>query len=93
MQPAPEKRPEVVYRRTPEGGAGNVRAQSFESWRRGIAPAIIPLIVGFALLLGIFAGVGYLSVREMDSVTFQARDVGRQRSARLNLSSARLHLH
>lgn len=87
MQPAPEKRPEVVYRRTPDGGAGAVRAQSFESWRRGIAPAIIPLIVGFALLLGIFAGVGYLSVREMDSVSFQARDVGRQRSARLNLLS------
>ena len=62
-----------------------MRAKSLESWRRGIAPAIIPLIVGFALLLGIFAGVGYLSVREMDTVSFQARDVGRQRSARLNL--------
>jgi signal transduction histidine kinase len=85
MQPAPEKRPEVVYRRTAQGGPGNVRANSFESWRRGIAPAIIPLIVGFVLLLGIFAGVGYLSVREMDTVSFQARDVGRQRSARLNL--------
>lgn len=85
MQPAPEKRSEVVYRRTPQGGLGTARAQSFESWRRGIAPAIIPLIVGFALLLGIFAGVGYLSVREMDKVSFQARDVGRQRSARLNL--------
>lgn len=85
MQPAPEKRSEVVYRRTPQGGLGTARAQSFESWRRGIAPAIIPLIVGFVLLLGIFAGVGYLSVREMDKVSFQARDVGRQRSARLNL--------
>ncbi len=84
MDPTPRKHPEVVYRRTPEGGVASNSAR-FESWRRGIAPAVVPLIVGFLLLLGLISVVGFLSFRQMDSVSFMARDVRTQRQARFNL--------
>src|SRR5215208_699833 len=86
MQPAPQRhQPEVVYRRTPEPGARTKQSRSFESWRRAIAPAITPLVIGFVLLLALISGVGILSVRLMDNVSFEARDVGTQRAGRLNL--------
>ena len=85
MDPTPQKHPEVVYRRTPEGGVAPSAARSFESWKRGIAPAITPLIIGFVLLLGLISVVGFLSVKQMDSVSFEARDVRTQRVGRLNL--------
>jgi signal transduction histidine kinase len=85
MDPTRQKHPEVVYRRTPEGGVGSNSAGSFESWRRGIAPAVVPLVIGFLLLLALISVVGYLSVRQMDSVSFMARDVRTQRQGRFNL--------
>lgn len=81
MDPEPQKQPEVVYRRTRTPG----QSGSAESRGRGIAPAITPLIIGFVLLLGLISAVGYLSVRLMGDVGYRARDVGTQRSARLNL--------
>jgi signal transduction histidine kinase len=50
-----------------------------------VAPAITFLIIGFVLLLGLILTVGVVSVRLMDNVGFQARDVGLQRSARISL--------
>ena len=85
MDPTPQKHPEVVYRRTVEGGAGGSSARSFESWRRGIAPAVVPLVIGFLLLLGLITFVGFSSVRRVGAVAFEARDVGTQRLGRLNL--------
>jgi signal transduction histidine kinase len=85
MQSAPEKRPEVVYRRTPHGGPPTVRPSPFESWRRGLAPAVTPLIIGFLLLLGLIFAVGLWSVRFTAAVSDEAYDVGRQRSGRLSL--------
>lgn len=85
MEPTPQKHPEVVYRRTPEGGFGANPSRSFESWLRGIAPAITPLIVGFVLLLGLISIVGFFSVRLMNEVGFGARDIGTQRLGRLTL--------
>jgi signal transduction histidine kinase len=82
MQPA-DKHPEVVYRKTPNPEARRVR--SALSSLRGYAPALIPLIIGFLLLLGLIYGLGYLSLRKMSDVTFRARDVSNQRIARLNL--------
>src|ERR1051325_378187 len=84
MQPAPQK-PEVVYRRMPEGGPAAVRPSPFESWRRGLAPAVTPLIIGFLLLLGLIFAVGLWSVRLTAAVSNEAFDVGRQRSGRLSL--------
>src|SRR5262249_50617729 len=80
MQSAPQK-PEVVYRRTP----ANSPTASLESTRRGIAPAIIFLITGFLLLLGLISAVGYKSVQLMSSISFRSREITVQRSARLNL--------
>src|SRR5215211_333627 len=85
MKPAPEKHPEVVYKRLPEGGLSATRPSPLESWWRGLAPAVTPLIIGFLLLLGLISAVGLLSVRLMDSVSNEAMDVGRQRSGRLTL--------
>jgi signal transduction histidine kinase len=81
MQPA-DKHPEVVYRKTPNREA--MRVRSALSSLRGYAPALIPLIVGFLLLLGLISGLGYLSVRRVEDVGVHARDLGLQRSGRLS---------
>ena len=84
MKPAPEKHPEVVYRRMPAPGSREANAESAPE-RRGLALTLIPLIVGFVLLLGLISAVAFVSVRLMDDVGLQARDVGVQRTGRLNL--------
>lgn len=82
MQPA-DKHPEVVYRKTraPE----QTRVRSALSSFRGYAPTLVPLIVGFLLLLGLISGLGFLTVQRIDSVSFYARDQAFQRTARLSL--------
>jgi signal transduction histidine kinase len=78
MQPAPEKS-EVVYRRMPDpGAAGRER-------RRGFAPAITPLIIGFLLLLGLILALGLRSANKMDVVGLNTRTRALQYSARLGL--------
>lgn len=64
MQPAPDKHPEVVYRRTPDPGSAAGRT----GWLRGYAPAIAPLVVGFLLLLGLIVALGLKSAKKMDEV-------------------------
>jgi signal transduction histidine kinase len=81
MQPAPHK-PEVVYRRTP---VSQTPADPLDSGRRSVAPALAFLIIGFVLLLGLILTVGVVSVRLMGDLAFHTRDVGDQRSARINL--------
>ena len=85
MDPTPQKHPEVVYRRTPEGGVGANSTRSFESWRREIAPAVVPLVIGFVLLLGLITVVGLSSVSRTSDVGTEATEFGRQRLGRLNL--------
>lgn len=80
MNPA-DKQSEVVYRKTSSPNA----AKPALSALRGVAPALAPLLVGFLLLLGVILGLGYLTVLKLDSVSFQARDLAFQNSARLNL--------
>jgi signal transduction histidine kinase len=88
MQPG-DKHPEVVYRRTPAGDERRVK--SALSRLRGFAPALGPLIIGFLLLLGLIYGLGYLSVQQMDSVSYNAQELARHRYARLSfLSDLRL---
>src|SRR5215204_3282669 len=84
MRPTPEK-PTVVYRRMPEGGLNATRSSRFESWRRGLAPALAPLIIGFLLLLGLIFAVGLWSVRLTNDVTDGVADAGRQRSGRTDV--------
>lgn len=84
MDPTPQKHPEVVYRRTPEGGVG-ANSRSFESWRRGIAPAVVPLVIGFVLLLGLITVVGLSSVRRTGDVGQEASELGSHRLGRITL--------
>ena len=81
MKPA-DKHPEVVYRKTPMPEAARMRSQL--SALRGFAPALLPLIIGFLLLLGLISGLGFLSVKQMDNVGIRAQNLAMTRSARLN---------
>jgi signal transduction histidine kinase len=83
MKRAPKKHPEVVYRRMPV--PGSVNNAEAEPERRGLALTLLPLIVCFVLLLGLISAVAFVSVKLMDDVGLQAREVGVQRTGRLNL--------
>ncbi|HEY0763647.1 MAG TPA: ATP-binding protein [Pyrinomonadaceae bacterium] len=86
MQPAPQK-PEVVYRRMPDPDAN---AGSGER-RRGFAPAITPLIIGFLLLLVLILALGIKSANKMQDVGLNTQARALDYSARLNtLSNLRL---
>lgn len=52
---------------------------------RGFAPALVPLIVGFLLLLALITVQGLRNVTKMDEVAQDARDLSNQHSARLSL--------
>src|ERR1044072_1369185 len=87
MQPEPKK-PEVVYRKTPDPGSG--ASSSFERGP-GYAPATVPLIVGFLLLLGLILVVGMKSANQMPGVSSTARNLTIQYSTQVNrLIDARL---
>ena len=88
MRPAPDKHPEVVYRRTPASpGAG------FAERARGFAPALTPLIVGFLLLLAVILVLGLQSARRMDDVASNSRMLTQGYSTRLSkLLELRLQL-
>ncbi len=78
MQPAPQKQhPEVVYRRTPEPGATSGEQ------RRGYAPAIAPLVIGFLLLLGLILALGLRSKQKMEDVASNARMITQDYSTRV----------
>jgi signal transduction histidine kinase len=79
MQPA-EKHPEVVYRKTTE-----TKSPPALSRLRGFAPALVPLIVGFLLLLALITVLGLRNVSRMDEVAQDARDLSNQHSARMSL--------
>jgi len=80
MQPAPEKHPEVVYRRLPDPGSASGSTER----RRGYAPAIMPLIIGFLLLLALIFLLGLRSAKKMGEVGFSARTLNMEYSTRLS---------
>ena len=65
MQPAPQKQ-EMVYRRKPP-------TASSPKERRGFAPAITPLIIGFLLLLGLILALGLRSAKKMEDIGSNAQ--------------------
>ena len=81
MQPAPEKHPEVVYRRTPDP----TTVTSPRERLRGFAPAITPLVIGFLLLLGLILALGLRSANKMDEVGSNTRQRALEYSARLGV--------
>ena len=78
--------PTVVYRRAdaPEENALSTPTQS-SIWTREISPAIIPLVVGFLLLLGLIFTVAWISVSRMDSVGRSVLDLEQAHAAKQSL--------
>jgi signal transduction histidine kinase len=77
MQPERNK-PEVVYRKTTDPGVTPEK-------RGGFAPALMPLIVGFLLLLALILVLGLQSAMKMDVVGSNAVTSALEYSARLGL--------
>lgn len=81
MQPAPEKHPEVVYRKMPAGASSGTTG--FAERIRGFAPSLTPLIVGFLLLLAVILVLGLQSAWRMDDVASNSRILTQAYSTRL----------
>ena len=79
VQPATEKH-ELVYRRTSGKPKGPLNSSQ---GRRGFAPAITPLIIGFLLLLGLILALGLRSANRMENVGTSAQSRALTYSARL----------
>lgn len=80
--------PKVVYRRTDaptQTPPDPNTATPGSIWTREISPAIIPLVVGFILLLILIFVVGGISVSRMDEVGDKVRDLEEQHMAKLSL--------
>jgi signal transduction histidine kinase len=90
--PPPPDEPEparVVYHRQDfdyanrRAPAANVTSKSI--WTRELSPAIIPLIVGFLLLLLLIGVLGYLSLNRMDQVGRDVLELEHQHAAQLSM--------
>lgn len=80
--------PRVVYRRTElaeTNAHAPVSTPPTKSWVREISPAIMPLVVGFLLLLILIFVLGLLSVRRMDEVSVAVMGLEQQHAAKLGL--------
>ncbi|MDQ2974824.1 MAG: hypothetical protein M3R69_05345, partial [Acidobacteriota bacterium] len=77
----------VVYRRTdtPDGYTEPPVPSATRVMARELAPAIVPLIIGFLLLLILISVLAFLSVRRMDEVSVAVLDLEQQHAAKLNL--------
>jgi signal transduction histidine kinase len=81
--------PRVVYRRVepvdPNAQVPASPAPARSIWVREISPAIMPLVVGFLLLLILIAVLGLLSVQRMNEVGVAVLDLEQQHAAKLSL--------
>jgi signal transduction histidine kinase len=79
----------VVYRRAELSETSVHPLESLlptrDGWRREISPAIVPLVVGFLLLLILIAVLGLLSERRMNEVGVAMLDLEQQHAAKLSL--------
>jgi signal transduction histidine kinase len=87
--PPEDDQPKTVYRRddtTATTGQGSHAMSAVRTvLTQQLAPAIMPLIVGFLLLLILISVLGFLSVRRMDEVSVAVLDLEQQHAARLGL--------
>ncbi len=84
--PPIDKPAEVVYRRVPAPGSEPPPlTDSIQLRVREIAPAITPLVIGFLLLLALIAVLSLWSAQIMTDVSFEARSLESQYTARLSL--------
>lgn len=80
--------PKTVYRRadvTETADRASTVTSERSMWTREISPAIVPLIVGFLLLLILIVAVAYISVNRMDAVGSRVLDLEQQHAAKLSL--------
>jgi signal transduction histidine kinase len=79
--------PRIVYRRTEPGHDATqpTALQATNLWARELAPAIVPLVVGFLLLLILISLLGVLSVRRMDDVSVTVLGLEQHHAAKLSL--------
>ncbi|HVQ36287.1 MAG TPA: hypothetical protein VMS31_02060, partial [Pyrinomonadaceae bacterium] len=76
----------IVYRRTePASGSPPSLPRASNLRARGLAPAIVPLVVGFLLLLILILMLSILSVRRMDEVSVAVLDLEQHHAAKLSL--------
>ena len=78
----------VVYRRPDSDSdvqAAVATPEAGSIWTRELSPAIIPLVVGFLLLLVLVGVLGSLSVRRMDEVGRAVLELEHQHAAKLSL--------
>ena len=86
QSPPSDKPAEVVYRRVPSPDSELPPLnESLQVRAREIAPAITPLVIGFLLLLALIATLSLWSVQIMTDVSFEARSLEGQYTARLSL--------
>lgn len=72
----------VVYSRADAGGTGD----PLERGRReSFAPALVPLIVGFLLLVGLVTWLGWSSVRKLEDVSGKVLDLQRRQGNQAKL--------
>ncbi|MGI9069224.1 MAG: two-component system sensor histidine kinase NtrB [Pyrinomonadaceae bacterium] len=86
--PAPDDTAARVLYRRPDRTNGTTESPSSRAmsvWARQLAPAVMPLIVGFLLLLILIFMLGFLSVRRMDEVSVAVLDLEQQHAAKLSL--------
>jgi signal transduction histidine kinase len=86
MQPA-EKKPEIVYRRKPDRQTPPAGSASADLARRAFARAIIPLVVGFILLLGLILGLGWRSANRISDIGDKASAQSFEHSQRVQALS------
>ncbi len=87
--PRAEVESKVVYRR-PNQTEGETqqpeRAEELGSiWTRELAPAVMPVVIGFMLLLILISVLGFLSVRRMDEVSVAVLSLEQQHATKLSL--------
>ena len=75
----------VVYSRPGEAGAGAPAPPRARGWASGVGrdslwKALVPLCVGFALLIALVLGLGLMSGREVGRTSFDTRDDERRLS-------------
>lgn len=78
----------VVYRRQDAQGTvepGDAARDAFRGWNQQLAPAIMPLIIGFLILLILISILGIVSARRMDEVGRAVLDLEQQHAAKLSL--------
>ena len=84
----------VVYSRphpeSVENSGKGKRGALFAFKRRNLAPTLTPLIIGFALLVGLVLGLGSLSVRQLNRVSNDVLELETRHAAKLN-TLFRLH--